>query len=136
LSIPRILNIDVVNNAGESVKRYNKHTYLSGGYFFKLLSGVGLKPSTLLRFVDGKLSSLDLNAHFLINETIWVGATTRNFESFGVNGQLIIGDNLRLGYSFELPLNTLGRTGFGSHELMLSYDFELLRPHDLDTRYY
>ncbi|MCF6247875.1 MAG: type IX secretion system membrane protein PorP/SprF, partial [Desulfobacula sp.] len=112
------------------------HTYLSAGYFFDGLSVVGFKPSFLLKFVDGNLSSIDLNAHILINEAIWVGASTRNLESFGVNGQLFIGDQLRLGYAFELPLNSLGKTAFGTHELMVSYDLELFNKHNLSKRYY
>lgn len=136
VSIPRMLDIDVVNNSGDNVTRYEKHTYLSGGYFFNSLSTVGFKPSFLLKFVDGGLSSIDLNAHVLINETIWVGATSRNFESFGVNGQLIIGDQLRLGYAFELPLNSLSKTAFGTHELMVSYELELFGKHDLGKRYF
>jgi type IX secretion system PorP/SprF family membrane protein len=136
VSIPRMLDIDVINNNGDNVTRYNKHTYLSGGYFFNDFSTVGFKPSFLLKFVEGKLSSIDLNAHVLINEAIWVGATTRNFESFGVNGQLFIGDQLRLGYAFELPLNSLGKTAFSTHELMVSYDLELLNVHNISKRYF
>jgi type IX secretion system PorP/SprF family membrane protein len=136
VSIPRMLDIDVVNNNGDNVRRYNKHSYLSGGYFFNSSSTVGFKPSFLIKFVDGAMSSIDLNAHILINETIWIGATSRNFESFGINGQIFISDQLRLGYAFELPLNSLGKTAFGTHELMVSYDFELFSRHDLEKRYF
>jgi len=135
-SVPRIKNIDVANNAGDDITRYYKHIYISGGYIFNKGSMLAFKPSFLLKTVNGQ-TSVDLNAHIFINETLWVGATSRNFDTMGISSQINIGDQLRVGYSFELPMNSLGTLAYGTtHELMVSYDFELLGAHFLEKRYY
>jgi hypothetical protein len=37
-------------------------------------------------------------------------------------------NGLQIGYAYELPANALLKESFGSHELYLSYGFNILRP--------
>jgi hypothetical protein len=37
-------------------------------------------------------------------------------------------NGLQLGYTYELPANGLIRESFGSHEVYLSYGFNVMRP--------
>lgn len=135
VSIPRILNADVEDGDTNST-RYQRHFYISGGYLFDQLISVKFKPSVLLKVVDGQPASIDLNASFLLKEALWVGATVRNFNAVGLNGQFEISNQLRLGYSFELPLNGLSDNSFGTHELMVSYDLEIFSGHAIGRRYF
>jgi len=135
VSIPRMLNADVEDGDANST-RYQRHFYISGGYLFDQLIAVKFKPSVLLKVVDGQPASVDINASFLLKETLWVGTTIRNFNAVGLNGQFEVSDQLRLGYSFELPLNSISANAFGTHELMVSFDLEVFSGHAIGRRYF
>jgi type IX secretion system PorP/SprF family membrane protein len=135
ISVPRILNTDVQDGDVKST-RYRRHYYVSAGYLFDQLLAVQFKPSVLLKVVDGQPASVDLNASFLLKEVLWVGTTLRNFNAIGLNGQLEVNNQLRLGYSFEYPLNAISNNAFGTHELMVSLDLEVFNGHALGRRYF
>lgn len=134
VSIPRILNVEVNDGIKEST-RYQKHYYLSGGFVIPISNALKLKPSTLVRIVENQVS-IDLNASILINEIIWAGILVRDFKSLGIITQLQISDALRIGYSFELPNSNLGTNQFGTHEIMLGFDFAPFRNQILKRRYF
>ncbi|SMG53197.1 type IX secretion system membrane protein, PorP/SprF family, partial [Marivirga sericea] len=135
LSVPRMLDTKV-NDGGMESTRYRRHYYLSAGYIFDQLFSLKFKPSILLMYMDKDNYALDLNASFLLNETIWLGASFRNFGTIGLNTQMKVGETLKLGYAFELPINNTALTGFGTHSLMVSLDIELFGKHGLGRRFF
>lgn len=135
ISVPQMLNTEAQDQNGTSTI-YQRHFYVSAGYIFDQLIAIKFKPSVLLKIVEGQPISVDLNASVLLMETLWVGATIRNFNAAGVNGQFEINDQIRLGYSFETPLTSLSNNAFGSHELMVSFDLEIFNNHALGRRYF
>ncbi|SMG52836.1 type IX secretion system membrane protein, PorP/SprF family [Marivirga sericea] len=135
LSVPRMLDINIEDGGIEST-RYRRHYYLSAGYVFDQLFALKFKPSILLMYMDRDNYALDLNASFLLNEAIWLGASFRNFGTVGLNTQMKVGEALKLGYAFELPVNNTALTGFGTHSLMVSLDFELLSKHGIGRRFF
>ncbi len=134
-SVPRILNIEV-NDGVMSSTRYNQHYYFAGGVLLTVSNFVKLKPSFLLKVVESSPASLDLTGSFLFGEFVWAGVTLRNLNSIGVNTQVELSDKLRLGYSFELPTNTLITSNFGTHELMVSLDMAPFGRQILKRRYF
>lgn len=134
ISVPRILDVTIEDGMSEST-RYKKHYYISAAYLFDQLLAVKFKPSVLVRSVDGT-TSLDLNAQFLLNEILWVGASFRNFDAAGLNAQIEINDQFRAGYSFELPVNTVQLGGFGTHEFMVTMDLEVFDKHAKSRKYF
>lgn len=137
VSVPRMLNIDVADGLSTST-RYMRHYYLSGGMlitnpFQRLFH---LKPSFLWRIAPEGKQALDLNLHALLAETIWVGATIRNFNAIGLNTQFQLLQRLRAGYSFELPTSSLLSRNFGSHELSLIISFSPLADQHKVIRYF
>ncbi len=135
LSVPRMLDIKIADGGLEST-RYRRHYYLSAGYIFDQLFAIKFKPSILLMYVDQNNYALDLNASFLLNETLWVGASLRNFGTVGLNTQMKVGETLKFGYAFELPVSNSALIGFGTHSLMASIDLELLSRHGLGRRFF
>jgi len=135
LSVPRMLDVRV-NDGGSESTRYRRHYYLSAGYVFDQLFALKFKPSILMMYMDKDNYALDLNASFLLNETLWLGASFRNFNNIGLNTQMKIGETLKLGYAFELPLYNTALTGLGTHSLMVSLDLELFDRHGLGRRYF
>jgi len=114
---------------------YQKHYYISGGVIFPLSNVLKIKPSTLVRIVDSEVS-VDLNVSLLLSETIWVGVLVRNFNTFGAIAEIQISDRLRIGYSFELPSTKLISNQWGTHEIMLGFDFAPFRNQILKRRYF
>ena len=133
-SVPRILDVKIDDGMSEST-RYRKHYYVSAAYLFDQLIALKFKPSILLRHVEGT-TSIDLNAQFLLNEILWLGASFRNFDSAGLNAQIEINDQFRAGYSFEIPVNTVELGGYGSHEIMVTMDLEIFDFHAKSRKYF
>jgi len=135
LSVPRMFDIKV-NDGGIESTRYRRHYYLSAGYVFDQLFSIKFKPSMMLMYIDKDNYALDLNASVLLNEIIWLGASLRNFGTAGLNTQMKVGENLKLGYAFELPLTNTALIGFGTHSLMVSLDFALFGRQGLGRRFF
>ena len=135
VSVPRMLNAEI-EGADGTVTTYQRHFYLSAGYVFDQLIALKLKPSVLLKYVEGQPVSVDLNASLLVLESLWVGVSVRNFNEAGINGQFKISDQLRLGYAFGFPLNSISNNTFGTHELMVSFDMEIFGNHAIGRRYF
>jgi type IX secretion system PorP/SprF family membrane protein len=124
LSVPRLLDITVEDGVSKSI-RYKRHYYLSGGFVIDKFESVKIKPSLLVKIVDGQTVSADLNASVLLANIVWAGASIRNFQTLAFNAQVDISNRFRFGYIYELPSKSLAGSTFGSHEIMLNIDFGL-----------
>ncbi|GAB3336760.1 type IX secretion system membrane protein PorP/SprF [Marivirga atlantica] len=133
LSSPQILELQFDNDNPDSDSRIARHYFLTGGYLFDVSPMVKIKPSTLLKYVQGAPLNIDLNATVILQEMFWVGLSWRSFDSFDGLLQFQATDNLLIGYSYDfLTTSDLKRVNSGSHEIMLNYRFNLgkgkLRP--------
>lgn len=136
LSIPKFLNTTINNvDLGTVDSRYQRHYFFTGGFLIDL-TNVQLKPSFLLKYVKGAPPSLDLNASVLLKDFIWLGGSFRNFNTAVLMAQVQLSDMLRLGYSVDIPTNSIIKTSYGTHELMLNIDLKLLKSHDIGLRYF
>lgn len=133
-SVPRILNIEAQDGVTEST-RYKKHYYLSGGFIVPLNHTIKLKPSTLIKVVDNQVS-VDIITSVLLQETLWLGILFRNFNTIGAIVELQVNDRIRLGYSMELPSTKLITSQWGTHEIMIGFDFAPFRKQVLKRRYF
>ena len=121
-SVPKFQNL-IINNGTVNSVRYRRHFYISGGYLFDQIFAFKLKPSFVLRTVDGGFTSVDINVSALLNERIWVGVSMRDFgNAFGINGILEINERFRAGMSGEVSSGTFTGGNFGTYEIMLGMD--------------
>ncbi len=135
LSVPRLLNVSIKEGTTTNTI-YKRQLYLSGGVILDKFEAIKLKGTALVKVLDKRQSFVDLGASILLAETIWAGINTRNFKTFGVNGQLEISNKFRVGYYYELPSKGLFGSTFGTHELMLSADLEIFGGHTALRRYF
>lgn len=135
ISVPRILNVKVNEAVGNST-RYLPHYYLSGGLVIKpkSMSSFVVKPSFLVRYTENQVAA-DISVNALFDRTIWAGLTLRNLNALAVNTQVQVNKSFRFGYSFGLPTNKLVRGNFGTHEVSLLVELNLLKDH-FDTEKY
>ena len=99
------------------------HYYLTGGYVFDITENFKLKPSTMVRGVEGSPLSVDVNANALLYDRFEAGVGYRFDKSVTglVNFQVTPG--LRIGYAYDYP--TYDLSDDGSHEIMLLFDLDL-----------
>jgi len=125
ISIPKLIE-NTINDNGVSVQNTSKeklHVFFMAGYVFDVNRIVKFKPSILTKYVKNAPASLDVNGTFLFYDRLWVGAMLRFGDSFGGLFQLQVTNQIKFGYSYDLPINKLGAYNNGTHELMISYDF-------------
>jgi len=100
------------------------HYFGTLGYVFDLNSNLKLKPSALVKIVEGSPISLDFNASLFINELFEVGLSYRDRDAI----DLILGvqatPKIRVGYAYDHTISNLGAFNSGSHELMLQFDID------------
>lgn len=120
----------------------NISAYLIAGMLFELDRGLHLRPSLMLKDDFKGPTTVDVNAMIIFNTRLWLGAGYRTrmkvFEReyydkspsklSSVNAlagiaQFYITDNFRLGYSYDMMLNTMSKMQNGTHEITLGYSF-------------
>jgi type IX secretion system PorP/SprF family membrane protein len=107
-----------------------------GGYVLDLSRDLKFKPSFMLRAVEGAPLSLDLDASFLLQDRLWLGAMYRVGNAFGVLAQYQVNEQLRIGYAFDMTTTKVGAYTAGTHEIMLSYDFRFTKGRTISPRYF
>lgn len=123
LSVPKILSRDRLEEEDgvATLGADKKHIYLAGGMDIYLGQNVVLKPSTLLRYVEGSPLSIDLTTFLAFNDFFDLGAAYRVNES--VSGMAIfkVSSGMMIGYVYESPLeNSISNIDNGTHEIMLN----------------
>jgi type IX secretion system PorP/SprF family membrane protein len=102
-----------------------RHYYLSGGYNIKLPDPLfELRPSILLK-TDLASWQMDLNANLVYNNRLWGGLSYRIQDAVSLLFGTELFNGLSVGYSFDLVTSAIGRYGYGSHEIFLSYSLNV-----------
>jgi len=126
LSIPKLLSYRFDSNKDKYNLNFDPGQYyylFYTGYIFTLSPQVDFFPSTLVTYSRGENILYDINAHFILFDRIWVGASYRNNRSFGGLLQLALNSQFKVAYTYDFDMGMLGRYSNGSHEIMLRYEF-------------
>ena len=138
LSIPKMINHDL-NNDTEFAALERVHYYAIGGYVFDLNENLKLKPSFMMKYTKGAPISSDLTANFLFHEKFWLGGSYRfngDQNALGAIVDLQVTDQLRVGYTYEIPTGEIRPYTSGSHEILLMYEFKFLKNKQKSPRYF
>jgi type IX secretion system PorP/SprF family membrane protein len=120
-SIPNIIEHRVNNPYGLATEK--RHYYIIAGSYLKVANTVDLKPTGLVKIVQGAPVQVDLTLEAIFSKKFSVGLFGRLFDGAGVLLGYNIMPNLKVGYSFDFPFTQLMGAGqYGSHEVMLRYD--------------
>lgn len=126
VSSPRILESNFKNNTA-SLKMVKRHFFASAGYVFKLNSVWDLKPSTLVKITPYSPLTFDVNLSAMAYKKVWFGFMYRYKEAMGVNASVLINKMFTVGYAFDFPINGLRGQQYGTHEIVLQFDFSKKR---------
>jgi len=110
---------------GEASTYLTRHYYLSGGYNIKLPDPLFELRSFMLFKTDLASWQVDLNGIMVYDDRFWGGLNFRYQDAVSLMMGAELFNGLVFGYSFDLTTSALGRYGYGSHEIFVSYSFEL-----------
>lgn len=130
ISMPQMLNV-----ANPEVIQ-EKPVFLYGGYVWELSTVFKLKPSTLVKMVNGNVVEWDINVSALINDLLWTGVSYRPNNALIFMLELQATEQLTIGYAYDTTLNQLSRVDSGSHEVMLNYRFFFSQKKVTSPRYF
>jgi type IX secretion system PorP/SprF family membrane protein len=126
ISIPKLLENNFDFNKNKYTQKFDPGQYyylFNTGYIFSLSPKLKFSPSTLLTISPREKLLYDVNAHFILFDRIWLGATYRNNRSVAGLLQLAVNNQFRVAYTYDFDFSELRRYSYGSHEIMLRYEF-------------
>jgi len=133
LSVPRILQT-TIDNGNLNGTLYDRHFYQFASVLFNVAHNIQIKPSVLMRVAPGSPFSVDYNASVVFQNRYQAGLLSRNFHTYGLTSQMVIGDGFRVGYIFEIPTAKSVGLNFTTHELTLAIDLGLFDFHTIYLR--
>lgn len=102
-----------------------RHYYATAGYTVRLPNpNFELIPSAFV-FSDGKLFQLSLNTTLRYNKKVWGGVSYRAGDALTGMIGIELYNGIRIGYSYDFPMNDIRKSTSGSHEFMINYCFDL-----------
>jgi type IX secretion system PorP/SprF family membrane protein len=126
-SVPKVFRNKINSNSGESVYQEEMNFYAMGGYVFDVTENVKIKPTALARWSQNTPTVVDFSVNALISDRVWIGATYRFQNSYGLLFQIFVNSSVKLGYAYDLTSFRPSQYNAGTHEFMLSYDFPVKR---------
>jgi len=121
LSSPFFFSRDFASGDFNSGTSHKPHYLLQSGYLLPLGEDVKFKPNMMVKYVNGSPMQIDVNANFLLKETVWLGASLRSLDSFDVLAEVEVTPNIQIGYSYDFTTTALAKVERGSHEIMLNF---------------
>jgi type IX secretion system PorP/SprF family membrane protein len=94
---------------------------LTGGYEFTICPKVKILPSLLIKYHPDNAIQIDYNAQINLKDRIWMGIGYRNKNMLVGMLQCKLTYQLRMAYSYDFNIGSIGRYVNGSHEIALNY---------------
>ena len=105
-SIPRLFNVNRDDDLAVTAKD-RVHSYLGAGAKLSLNEDFSLKPSIMLRKVEGLPVSMDITGFFSIQDRIDFGASYRTNASMSLMFFINAFNGFDIGYAYETPTEQL-----------------------------
>jgi type IX secretion system PorP/SprF family membrane protein len=123
VSSPHFYGRDISDSRNaNTATAFRPHFLMQTGGIFKLAHDFKLRPSLLVKYVDGSPAQFDLNANLLIKELYWFGAAYRYQDSFSLLASAYITPTILFGYAYDIPnFNNPNSARKASHEIMLQF---------------
>ncbi|NQX80433.1 MAG: type IX secretion system membrane protein PorP/SprF [Flavobacteriaceae bacterium] len=119
-SAPSIISTNFYSGENVSIKTAKLHMYFIGGYVFDIDREFKLKPTSLIKYVQGSPLSIDLSLNMMIGNKLILGASYRFSDSISLLTSIMATDNLTIGYAYDTKGVSIDNSG--SHELFLRLD--------------
>jgi type IX secretion system PorP/SprF family membrane protein len=139
LSIPSLLETKLNARKQADVQSgnlKNLHFFYTMGMVMDLSDQVKLKPSMLVKKVNGAPVQFDLNANVWLMDKLAFGASYRTKDAVVGLVEWQINDQLRFGYSYDHTISNLKPFTQATHEMMLRFEIGSSRSSFVSPRYF
>jgi type IX secretion system PorP/SprF family membrane protein len=140
VSVPRIVNNKMFKKSDSTVtlnSHQTRHLFLMGGFVVGLSQDVKLKPSTLVKIVEGAPIQVDINANVWFYDVVAGGLSYRAAAGTLVAMlEIQATKQIRIGYAYDAGLGKIKAIGTGAHEIMARYEFGYVKAKVLSPRYF
>jgi type IX secretion system PorP/SprF family membrane protein len=125
LSVPRLLSTTkAVNQLGNAVSATDRpHVYASGGYDFVLDPTFVLKPSVMLRYVNGAPVSVDLTAMVQIENNFEIGGMYRTDQAYAAMSTIRLSKRFLFGFAYEMSTRATLAAARNTNEIFMQFRF-------------
>jgi type IX secretion system PorP/SprF family membrane protein len=136
LSLPTVVDNRWADDEDRVSGHQQRHYYLSAGHVLDISTKLKLKPNVLFRYAENGSFQYDINTNLLINDVLWVGASYRMNDAVDGLLELLVNDQLRIGYSYGYSISNLSAVQSGTHEVTVNYRVRLKKHVVLSPRYF
>jgi len=130
ISLPLFFSYELNQSTGTyKIKNdFSEYNYfVTGGYEVGISPRIKLLPSLLIKYHPDHVVQIDYNALINLKDRIWIGMGYRNSDMLIGMLQCQLNDQLRMAYSYDFELGSMGKYKNGSHEIVLNYVFSYAR---------
>lgn len=127
LSSPNFLETKHYEDVKVSTAKEKMHLYLIAGYLIEIQDEFALKPSVLVKAVQGSPLALDLSLNAIFYDRFSIGAAYRTSAAISAMAGFQINDFIMIGYAYDYSTSSLSRYNSGSHEIFLRFELAELR---------
>lgn len=135
-STPKLIRQNLYDSNTGSQAVQSPHYFFTGGLVLNLSDAVKFKPSVLAKYQPASGMQFDLNAHFLLADRLWLGASYRTEDAMVFMAEFQLTQVFRIGYAYDWTTSRLNRYENGSHEFMLGLDLDVKRSKMISPRYF
>lgn len=129
VSVPYLLEnrtLVIANDVKSADSRESRYYYATSGVILPLTDGLKLSPSFLLRIQEQNRIAYDITCMVIFDQIAYAGLSVRNSKDLTFLGQIILNENLRVGYAYDANLQSdINTTSAGSHEILINYRIKL-----------
>jgi type IX secretion system PorP/SprF family membrane protein len=110
---------------GRSNVNFNltSHLFLMTGYNFQITEEFKVLTTVVVKKMSPAPTSLEVSAIGNFGDVIFAGVNYHHKATAGVLVGFQVSPDFRIGYSFDASTNTIIKSSFGGHELVLNYRF-------------
>ncbi len=139
VSIPNILKsrltaFDLIRSGLQKVNQ--KHIFFTTGIVLAINEDLKLKPSTMIKMVEGAPIEADLNTNVWLRDIIGLGVSYRTGDAVIGMAEIQANENLRFGYAYDMTISPLKYYNTGTHEIMIRYEIGNFKTKIKSTRYF
>lgn len=133
-AVPQIIEPAIKLSADDpnDLNNYVRHFFASIDKTFKIGENFYLRPSALLKRVNGAPYQGDFTLMVSYKDIIWIGTGYRTKDAIPLLFKTNISNVFEIGYSYDFSVNTAKAYNNGSHEFYLGYNLNYKKDSDGD----
>lgn len=127
VSTPNFLETKYFDEMKVSTAKQKMHLYLIAGYWLNISDEFALKPSALVKAVNGAPLALDISLNSIFYQRFNLGVAYRTSAAINVMAGFQVNDNFMIGYAYDYSTSELAKYNSGSHEIFLRFELAPIR---------